>query len=91
MKKIELHRLFILFSIVFPFVSFAEQNPLTLTVLAEGAKANTGLAIASVFSSADNYLRQPILKKIMPINDRGCVRFIFKALMLLQTRQFQKP
>ena len=64
MKKVDFHRLLIAFSIVFSLDTFAEQNPLTLTVLVDGAKANTGQAIASLFSSADNYLKEPVYKHI---------------------------
>jgi len=80
MKIVDLHRLLIAFSIVFSLNSFAEQNPLTLTVLVDGAKANTGQAIASLFSSADNYLKEPVYKQILPINDEGGARFIFNKL-----------
>jgi uncharacterized protein (DUF2141 family) len=80
MKKVDLHGLLIAFSIVFSLASFAEQNPLTLTVLADGAKANTGQAIASLFSSADNYLKEPVYKQIMPVNDKGGARLIFNKL-----------
>ena len=80
MKKVDLHGLLIASSILFSLDSFAEQNPLTLTVLVDGAKANTGQAIASLFSSADNYLKEPVYKQIMPINDEGGARFIFNEL-----------
>ena len=80
MKKIDLHRLFLAISIVFSLNSFAGQDSLTLTVLIDGAKANTGQAIASLFSSADNYLKEPISKQIVPINDVGGARFTFTDL-----------
>lgn len=70
-------RLFLAISIGFSLNSFAEQNSLTLTVLIDGAKANTGQAIASLFTSADNYLKEPISQHILPINDEGGVRFTF--------------
>jgi len=80
MKKIELQNLFIAIITVISFNSDAGQNSFTLTVLVDGAKANTRQAIASLFSSADNYLKEPIFKKIMPINDVGGARFIFGDL-----------
>jgi uncharacterized protein (DUF2141 family) len=60
--------------------SFAEQKSLTLIVLVDGAKPNTGHAIASLFSSADNYLSEPIFKIIAPINAEGKIRFSFNNL-----------
>ncbi len=80
MKKIEFQGLFITISIVISLNLVAEQNTLTLTVLVGGAKANTGQAIASLFSSADNYLKEPIFKIIMPINDEGGARFVFNEI-----------
>jgi len=56
MRKIDLQRLLISLSVVLALNSFAGQVPLTLTVLVDGAKGNTGQAIASLFSSADSYL-----------------------------------
>ena len=60
--------------------SFAEQKSLTLVVLVDGAKPNTGHAIASLFSSSDNYLSEPLFKKTAPINTEGKTRFSFNDL-----------
>ena len=80
MKRSNLQRLFIAISIAYSLDSAAGENSLTLTVLVDGAKANTGEAIASLFSSAENYLKEPIFEKIMPINNKGGVRFEFNNL-----------
>ena len=80
MKRINFHGLFITPFLVFSLDSFAAQNSHKLTVLVGGAKASTGQAIASLFSSADNYLKAPALKQIMPINDAGEVRIVFNEL-----------
>jgi uncharacterized protein (DUF2141 family) len=80
MKRINFHGLFTALFLVFSLDSFAEQYPHKLIVLVEGAKANTGQAIASLFSSADNYLKEPVFKQLMPINDTGEVRFVFNEL-----------
>lgn len=80
MKTIEFQRLFLAALVAFSLDSIAGQNSLTLTVLVEGAKANKGQAIASLFSSADNYLKAPISEKTAPINDEGRARFVFKNL-----------
>ena len=80
MTRFNFQGLFTALFLVFSLDSFAEQYPHKLTVLVEGAKASTGKAIASLFSSADNYLKAPVLKQIMPINDAGEVRFVFNEL-----------
>lgn len=80
MKMINFYRLLIALFLVFSPDSFAQQYPRKLTVLVEGAKASTGQAIASLFSSADNYLKKPVFKHVMPINDAGEVRFVFDEL-----------
>jgi len=58
----------------------AGQYPHKLTVLVVGAKAGTGQAIASLFSSVDNYLKEPVVKQVMSINDAGEAQFVFSEL-----------
>lgn len=77
---IDFHSMLVTLFLVFSLDSFAEQYPHKLTVFVEGAKANTGQAIASLFSSADNYLKDPVFTQVLPINDAGEVRFIFNEL-----------
>lgn len=71
MKKIERQGQFAAACCVFSLDSFAGNRSLTLTVLIKGAKASTGQAIASLFSTAENYLKEPLANKMLPINDEG--------------------
>lgn len=56
--------------------AFAEQ----LTVNVAGGKANIGQVICSLFSSPDNYLREPVTREIQPINGEGNVTFQIDGL-----------
>lgn len=80
MQRISYHGLFIALFLIFSLDSVAEQYPQKLTVLVEGGKASTGQVIASLFSSADNFLKAPVVKQVMPIDDAGEVRFVFNEL-----------
>lgn len=80
MKKIEVQYLFFAISMVFPPYLVAGQDFFTLTVLVNGAEARTGQVVASLFSSDDNYLKEPILEKVMPIKGDGGAQFIFRDL-----------
>jgi len=42
-----------------------------LAVNVTGAKSNTGNAVLAVFTSANNYLKQPVVSKTKPINEQG--------------------
>jgi uncharacterized protein (DUF2141 family) len=57
--------------------AFAEQ----LTVNVTGGKANIGQVICSLFSSPDNYLREPVIREIQPINGEGNVTFQIDGLV----------
>jgi uncharacterized protein (DUF2141 family) len=80
MRTINFRRLFIVLFFLYSLELSAEQYPHKLTVLVVGAKASTGQAIASLFSSPDNYLKEPVLKHVMPINDAGGAQFVFSEL-----------
>ncbi|MCU7806952.1 MAG: DUF2141 domain-containing protein [Candidatus Thiodiazotropha sp. (ex Semelilucina semeliformis)] len=80
MEKNEFQRLLLAALVAFSLDSVAGQNSLTLTVFVEGAKADVGQAIASLFSSSDNYLKAPISEKTFPIDDEGRARIVFKNL-----------
>lgn len=80
MRKIDLSALVIATAVVFSVNSLASQPVLTLTVHVNGAKANTGQAIASLFSSADNYLKAPVSRRAIPIGNAGEARIVFTAL-----------
>jgi uncharacterized protein (DUF2141 family) len=80
MKMIDVQRLIFAISMALTFNSFSGQKSISLTVLVDGAKANTGQAIASLFSSADDYLNEPIIEKIMPIHTEGSTHFVFNDL-----------
>jgi len=65
--------------------SFSDQRGVVLTVHVSGAtydreqtyneKADEGQAILSLFSSPDNYLTQPIISEVKPVNKSGKVVF----------------
>ena len=80
MRTIDLRRLSTVLLFLYSLELFAGQYPNQLTVLVVGAKASTGQAIASLFSSADNYLSEPVVKQLMPINDAGEALFVFSGL-----------
>ena len=80
MRTVDFRRSFTVLFLACSFGLYAEQYPHALTVLVVGAKAGTGQAIASLFSSPDNYLKEPVLKHVMPVNDAGEARFIFSEL-----------
>jgi len=80
MRTINFQRLSIVLIFLCSLDSTAAQYPHKLTVLVVGAKASTGQAIASLFSSVDNYLKEPVVKHVMPINDAGEAQFVFSEL-----------
>ena len=80
MVRTELQGLLMAIPILVSANSAAGQESLTLTVLVEGGEAGTGQAIASLFSSDENYLNEPIFDKIMPIDEDGGARFLFDGL-----------
>jgi uncharacterized protein (DUF2141 family) len=60
--------------------SFAEQDPGTLGVHVKGAVANTGQVILSLYTSADNYLKAPVLSETLPVNAEGEARFTIEGI-----------
>jgi len=67
-------------AVVFSFSSFielgyAEANARNLTVSVVGAKARVGQVILSVFSSTENYLKEPIYNEIKPVDESGHAQF----------------
>ncbi len=80
MKKVKLQSLALAALLALSINSAAEQTALTLTVLVEGASANKGQAIATLFSSKENYLKSPISEKIIAIDDAGRAQLTFKNL-----------
>lgn len=80
MKKINLLCIALIFSLCFSANTSAQQAGDSLIVLVKGAKANTGQAIASLFTTADNYLINPVVEQILPINKSGGTQFVFTGL-----------
>lgn len=80
MRTINFQWLFITLFFLYSLELSAEHYPHKLAVLVVGAKANTGQVIASLFSSTDNYLKEPVLKHVLPINDAGEAQFVFSEL-----------
>ncbi len=59
---------------------FAEGGKLSLTVNVSGAKPSQGQAIGTLFTSVDNYLKQPVRSQTQSINANGAVVFHFTQL-----------
>ena len=51
-----------------------------LTVHVSGAIPGRGLAVLSLFSSSDNYLKSPLLKRTSPIDGNGSANFVIERL-----------
>lgn len=63
------------FTVLCCLLTFSPQAKLRLTVNIKGATPNEGQAIVALFSSADTYLKEPLVNKTKPINDKGEVTF----------------
>jgi uncharacterized protein (DUF2141 family) len=78
--KTELQVLLIWFFVSWSVSCFAEQDSGTLGVQVTGAVANTGQVILSLYTSADNYLKAPVLSETLPVNDEGEARFTIEGI-----------
>jgi len=58
----------------------ADQGGLTLTARVIGGTPNKGQVIISLFTSPDNYLKAPVIKKIKPIDSNGEAFVLFNHL-----------
>jgi len=65
----------VLFCTSISFLSFAEQVSSGLTVQVTGAKQNTGQVFLSLFTSSENYLKDPVFQESLPVDDKGEARF----------------
>jgi uncharacterized protein (DUF2141 family) len=84
MGRVTSKNLFVVF-FLFSMDLSAEPYIQTLTVFVEGAKTNAGKTnagaiIASLFLSADSFLKEPVLTQVMPANDAGEAKFVFRQL-----------
>ena len=59
---------------------FADEVKYRLIVKVSGAKPNTGQVFLSLFSSPENYLKNPLVKKLKPIDDKGHTNFVIDHL-----------
>lgn len=59
---------------------FAEEVKHQLIVKVSGAKPYTGQAYLSLFSSQENYLKNPLVKKSKPIDNLGQATFVIDHL-----------
>ena len=78
--KTKLQILLIWFFVSWSVSCFAERVPGTLGVHVTGAVANTGQVILSLYTSADNYLKAPVLIETLPVNDEGQARFTIDGI-----------
>ena len=61
--------------LLIPALVFSGQEKLSLVVAVRGATPDKGQAVCSLFTSADTFLKQPVLKKTKPIDSNGEVVF----------------
>jgi uncharacterized protein (DUF2141 family) len=57
--------------LLIPALVFSGQEKLSLTVEVTGATPGKGQAVCSLFTSADTFLKQPVIKKTKPIDSKG--------------------
>ena len=62
-----------------PIVNGADES-LTLTVRVTGASPNKGQAVLTLFTSKENFLKEPHTTRIIPINSDGQVTMQLKEL-----------
>ena len=63
-----------------PAFATAEEKRYPLTVQVRGAIPGKGLAVMSLFSSADTYLKEPLVKRTEPIDAAGNAVFVIEQL-----------
>jgi uncharacterized protein (DUF2141 family) len=80
MIKAKYYSLYFGYIIVISTSAYPGQCSGELIVDVHGAKAQTGNAIASVFSSPENYLKAPISEQSKAVNEVGRAQFIFRGL-----------
>lgn len=61
-------------------MAFAEQAEMVLTVKVFGVKANKGQVVASIFNTADHFLKSPLRTRTQSIGKNGEVQFEFSDL-----------
>ena len=59
---------------------FSGQEKLSLTVEVTGATPGKGQVVCSLFTSADTFLKEPVIKKTKPIDSKGQAVFRIDAL-----------
>lgn len=75
MKISKPYNLLTLFLFLISFLSFSEQEKISLVVEVSGATPDKGQAIFSLFTSSENFLKQPVASETKPINNNGQVVF----------------
>ena len=60
--------------------SFADEGKHQLIVKVSGAKPKTGQVFLSLFSSPENYLKNPAVEKFKPIDNKGQTYFVIDHL-----------
>ena len=66
--------------LLIPALVFSSQEKLSLTVEVTGATPGKGQAVCSLFTSADTFLKEPVIKKTKPIDSKGQAVFRIDAL-----------
>ena len=74
MKASKLFFLYVILQIL-PFSASLGQEKLSLTIEVNGATPGKGQAICSLFTSAETYLKQPMVKFTKPIDSNGQAQF----------------
>ncbi len=63
-----------------PVSATGGENRYPLTVHVSGAIPGKGLAVMSLFSSSDTYLKEPLVKRTKPIDGAGNTVFVIEQL-----------
>ena len=73
-------QLLVLTGLLVSRILWASDNTLTLSVLVNGAQANTGQVFLSLFSSEEDYLKEPFRYQELKVENSGSVTWTFKNL-----------
>jgi len=80
MNRVDLLNLMLSINFILVAPALSAQQSHTLTVVVEGAKVNQGQAIVSLFASAENYLKKPLVEHALSIDQNGSARFVIGDL-----------
>lgn len=80
MKRSKWIELAILVGLLLSGICRADEGELNLSVLVKGAQPNTGQVFLSLFSSEEDYLKEPFRYEEIEVNESGEISWTFKGL-----------